>query len=274
MGQSQTSIRKPPSSKAIIKSKMELAAKTGVLNLSDCNLKASSHVYTFLWELAPVIKTLDLSGNTMKVLPNQMELFTSLKSLHLSRCYIQRSRDMSSLPELQTLKFDSNDFESDSLAPLPTSLLRLDLGSNHCKVFPLLALDNCTLLVELKLNKNRIENLEGISVLVALETLVLDDNKLTGLCEEVGLLPKLRLLNVRRNLIAKTDPEQEGNQSIHPSVFTDTNLINIDLEGNVLSLADAQGMDGVEVFMKRRKKAKDKSFSGGAMTDMSVFGLI
>ena len=47
---------KPLTSKAIIKSKLETAAKTGVLNLSDSNLKPNNSVYTAMWELSGLLK--------------------------------------------------------------------------------------------------------------------------------------------------------------------------------------------------------------------------
>lgn len=209
----------------------------------------------------------------MKTLPLEMVNLTALKSLNLSRCYIQRTRDLSSLPSLISIRLDSNDFESTTLAPLPATLMRIDISSNHLQEFPEEAFQNLVNLVELKMNKNRLECLDGIACLQALETLSLDDNKLSRLPQELGNLRRLRTLTVRRNLISKTDPLQSDEQSIHPAAWVLTNLIAVDLEGNPLSLADVSAMDGVDVFLTRRKKAKDKSFAGGAMTDMSVFGL-
>lgn len=46
----------PLTSKAIIKSKLETAAKTGVLNLSDSNLKPNNSVYAAMWELSGLLK--------------------------------------------------------------------------------------------------------------------------------------------------------------------------------------------------------------------------
>jgi Leucine-rich repeat (LRR) protein len=260
-----------PSSKAIIKSKLETAAKTGVLNLADANLKPSSSAYLHLWELAPLIKSLDLSGNTMKTLPAEMIYFTQLKNLHLSRCYIQRTRDISALPMVTTIRMDHNDFETTTLAPLPVSVTKLDLSSNHFVTFPQEAIGQLILLKDLKLSQNRLESIVGIEALLNLENLYLDDNKLTFLPEELGALVKLRTLSVKRNKITKKN--EDGSQSIHPKVFTNTDLISIQLDENHLVLADVQSMDGVDIFIARRKEAKDKSFIGGATTDMTLFGL-
>ena len=54
-----------------------------------------------------------------------------------------------------------------------------------------------------------------------------------------------------------------------------TSVDTIDLSGNMgtLTKADAMSFEGADVFIQRRKKAKDKSFQGGAMTDFQIFGL-
>ena len=231
--------------------------------------------------MAPVIKSMNLSGNTLKSIPIQLNFFVVLKTLRLSRCYMQRSHDnMIDLPNLTTLHLDFNDFEETTLHPLPRNTVHLDLTSNHFREVPLMALGHLTRLVELKLSKNRLTSLLGIEVLVHLESLFLDENKLTGLSNVLGALKRLRTLSVRNNSIGSRDPAQaDGDddgplpQSIHAHVFTETNLINIELEGNTVQRSEVMAMDGVDVFMKRRKLAKDKSFSGGATTDLSVFGL-
>ena len=49
--------------------------------------------------------------------------------------------------------------------------------------------------------------------------------------------------------------------------------ICLDLFGNPITKVDVMKFDGVEVFLERRKLQKDKSFSGGASSDHSLFGL-
>jgi leucine-rich repeat protein SHOC2 len=274
MGNSSTksAAQQQPTGKAAIKSKIEKASKVGILNLSDQNLKPSSSVYVEIWNLATILKTLDLSGNAMKQLPENLQNFVILRSLSLSRCYLQRSRDLAPLVALQTLRLDHNDFEHTTLLALPPNCIRCDLSSNHFTHFPTAAFTGLLKLVELRLSNNRLVSLEGISCLVALETLFLDGNNLTEIPEEIGTLKKLLSLSFMRNKLGKKAADGQS-QSIHPSVFKNTQLTTLDLAGNSLLLKDIMDMDGTDVFIERRKKHKDKTFSGGAMTDMSIFGL-
>lgn len=48
---------------------------------------------------------------------------------------------------------------------------------------------------------------------------------------------------------------------------------SLELAGNVLDKTDLMGMEGVESFLSRREKSKNKSLQGGGMLDLSVCGL-
>ena len=295
MGNSSSSGRSQPSSRQVLREKLENASKTGVLNLSDQNLKPSSSIYLHIWDLATILRSLDLSGNVMKVLPSEFVLFSTLKNLNLSRCYLQRGRDLRSLSMLKVIKLDQNDFEATTLPLFPESLIKADISSNHLITFPSESFQGLLKLVELKLCKNRLLTLEGISVLVNLEVLLLDDNRLTFLSEELGLLSNLYQLSVKRNCIGKTynpedtidsstsktnsnggekQAEKSGDeQSVAPEVFTDTRLVTLNLSGNYVTTDELLEFDGVEDFIVRRKRLKDKLLTGGAMTDYSLFGM-
>ena len=60
----------PPTGRKVMASKLETAHKTGVLNLADMDIKASSSVWLKIQEenLHLKIKTLDVSGNQVKSL--------------------------------------------------------------------------------------------------------------------------------------------------------------------------------------------------------------
>ena len=58
------------------------------------------------------------------------------------------------------------------------------------------------------------------------------------------------------------------------SVFTDTSLVTIDLTGNFVEPSGYMTMDGVDQFIARRLKNKDKALAGGAWIDHGLFGSV
>lgn len=197
----------------------------------------------------------------------------NLKILHASRCSIQRASDLTGLDRLTQLDLDKNDLDVDVLGPLPLSLLRINLANNHFSALPP-ALSTLRHLTELNLNGNRIESLVGIAALVSLVNLSLDNNHIAEIPEETSNLKKLKQISLKNNRIQKKSITHPDQQSIHSSLFTMTLLDTIILTGNSeLKKADLLGFEGIENFLERRKKSKQKSLHGGAMTDFDVFGL-
>eukprot|EP01035_Chromulina_nebulosa_P025747 gene25747-33626_t len=257
--------------KKVIESKLKSASKTGVLNLSNMDLKARSSVWSSLTieppGIALAIKTLDLSENTLKSMPREIYFMSNLKTLNLSKCNMQRTYPINVLQKLTSLRLSHNDLEidltdsnnSDRLAAIPISLVQVDISFNHYIQLPaaLLPLAN---LAEL--------NMSSIGHLVSLVELLLDDNCITEVPDEVVTLTKLRYISLRNNRISKG-----ARQTISPALFVETTVVNIDLFGNPITKVDVMKFDGVEVFLERRKVQKDKSFSGGASSDHSLFGL-
>jgi len=70
--------------KSVVAAKLSTAERTGVLSLSDQDLKASSNVWDKLTTqgLVEKLKTLDISGNILKSLPAEVHAMTQLKVLH------------------------------------------------------------------------------------------------------------------------------------------------------------------------------------------------
>ena len=89
-----------PKGKKIIESKLAQAEKTGVLNLANQDLKPSSSVWDKLLShgLTTRLKTLDISGNILKSMPAEIYDMELLKTLHVSRCNIQRIHDRVQTP--------------------------------------------------------------------------------------------------------------------------------------------------------------------------------
>jgi Leucine-rich repeat (LRR) protein len=218
------------------------------------------------------IKVLNISGNTIKSLPVEVFSLTNLKTMQASRCSLQRIADMTPLDKLQQLDLDQNDLEVDLLGPLPVSLVKLDLATNHFSAVP----SSITLLVnlvELNLSFNRIESTFGLGALVQLTDLNLDDNNICELSEDMAALVKLRRISLQNNRIVKNAFSRDG-QSIPVEFLVQTAVDTINLTGNKgLRKAEVMNFDGIEAFMERRKKIKDKQFQGGALTDMNLFGI-
>lgn len=255
-------------------SKLETAHKTGVLNLADMDIKASSSVWLKIQEenLHLKIKTLDVSGNQVKSLAVEIYTMINLKTLHASRCGIQRISDLSSLDKLAVLNLDRNDLEIDVVTRLPVSLLRLNMSFNHFSAVPP-AIRPLIAITDLNLGNNRIENVNGIGDLVALVILNLDDNNICELPEEMCRLVKLRQISLKNNRISIKAATHEG-QSIPASFFIQTQVDTIDLGGNKgLQKQQLLQLEGVDTFIERRRKQKDKQFSGGVVMDVSLFGL-
>ena len=126
------------SSRDVIQGKLDTASKTGVLNLSKQEVKSNSPVWTSISspDLSVKIKVLDLSCNPLKSLPAHILLLEHMKTLHISKCNLQRLPNLSSLTQMKKIELDNNDLEETTIGPLPVSLTRLNLSFNHIIKFP------------------------------------------------------------------------------------------------------------------------------------------
>lgn len=62
-------------------------------------------------------------------------------------------------------------------------------------------------------------------------------------------------------------------QAIAPALFVESSIEALELAGNRLDKADLMRMDGVEAFLSRREKNKNKNLQGGTLLTLSVCGL-
>ena len=274
MGTSSSSQSAPKSRKAI-DAKLNTAEKTAVLSLKDLDLKASSSVWGKIatMGLGAKLKTLDISGNTLKTLPPEIYEMENLKVLHCSRCNVQYTHDMTGLVRLQNVDMDNNDLESNVLAALPGSLTKLNLCNNHLAKIPTVSFVELVNLKELNLSGNRLASLEGIGVLVSLIDLNLDDNKLQELSVDMAMCLALQHISLKNNLLSARSITREGEQSIPAIVLQETQLSSIDLSGNkMLSKSIVMDFDGIGDFIERRKRKLDKNLAGGAVMDSTLFG--
>lgn len=214
---------------------------------------------------------LDLSGNALKVLPSEIYKLLNLKTLIINRCNIQRLNDISCLERLIIVRLQHNQLESDTLHSLPHSLQHLTLSHNNLVQLPstLYTLDN---VMTLDLSHNKIESVYGIERLVNLKEIILDNNELSELPESISKLTKLHTISLAHNKLQKVSIST-GQQSIPRALFLMISLQALVLTGNPLTKAEVLEMDGMEEFLVKRKILKDKTIQGGAMVDLSLFGL-
>ena len=153
MGTTSSSTSGAPKGRKAIEAKLNVADKTAVLSLKDLDLKASSSVWGKIaaMGLGAKLKTLDISGNTLKTLPSEIYEMENLRIFHFSRCNVQYTHDMTSMVRLKNVDMDNNDLESDVLAPLPGSLTKLNLCNNHLANVPTMSFVELTNLKELNL---------------------------------------------------------------------------------------------------------------------------
>jgi len=269
-----SSISKPAKGKQVLASKLATADKTGILNIADQDLKASSPVWDKLQTqgLVAKLKTLDISGNTLKYLPAEILSMMLLKVLHASRCNIQRTYDMTTLGRLVTLCLDNNDLEANCLAQLPGQLQRLNLSYNHFVTIPHEGFIGLLNLTELNLSHNRLTTTEGLGVLVSLIVLNLNNNDIPEVSEDVALCARLKNLSLKANKLS--GKARDGRQSIPALLFTMTQLDELVLSGNVmLNRTMVWAFEGVDSFVERRRMSRDRNLTGGAAQDnLNIFG--
>ena len=219
------------------------------------------------------LKTLDLSGNSLKSIPIEVYRLSNVKSLFLTGCSLQYTNDLSVMRKVSKLKLDHNDLEGEKIGQLPVALTTLTLAYNHLMGLPAV-LNSLVNLTFLDLSFNRIESIYGIDSLINLTDLNLDDNLLMELPESMCVLVKIRKISVKRNKIGRQAVTRPGGQSIPAALFEDTALDHLDLTGNLaICKADVMSFAGIERFLARWQALKDKNFTGGGYVEGNLFGL-
>eukprot|EP01083_Nonionella_stella_P058636 153548_1 len=281
--------------KNVVRQKLEIASKTGVLSLCEHNLVALPEQLLQMKK----IRTLDLSKNKIKRLPNQVSTLTSMKSLKLDSNKLTKGslQPISKLSNLTTLSLSENKLGIDTdkegkkipgqaLPSLPSSLKLLKLNLNHFQnIPPTVYARNLINLEKLDLSKN---NLASVPValfnhLKALVELNLDHNSIVSLPGEIENLKKLKSLSLEQNKIAVysssgrkstvTKFSEQNPQPLPAVLFTATPIIDLNLKGNAMTNTQLNEFEGFDTFLERRQKLKTKNIYGGAMTDLKVCGL-
>ena len=251
---------------SVVKKKVEAAAKTGVLSLTEHKLeKVPSVVVKELGGAASKLRTLDLSANKLEALPDFAGAFPKLRT-----CKLHRNR-LAALPALSgalvSLDLSENRVTSAGLEACLAAATALE--ELRCARNPFGA--GCGPAALAKLAKLRIFVASdcGLTALLlfdgalwpALVEVVADGNAIAGLDDALAArAPALRRLSLERNGLA----------GLPRSLLALKTLDRLDLKGCPISKKQFLELDGVDDFMKRREKNRKKEGGG---SDFGVCGL-
>lgn len=231
-----------------LKKHLETAEKTGALSFTEQKLER------FPPDLAKVVgnlRTLDLSGNRIKALPENIGAFKVLKTLTLAKNQLEAiPQDIGQLVKLENLNLAFN-----LLTAIPSSVSQLrnlkevNLSQNRLKTFPscLLGLKQLNMV---DLSGNSITCIpQGIERLEATE-LVLNQNQISSLPEHLAQCPRLRTLRLEENCLAL--------QAVPVGLLRDSTVTLICLEGNLFDMKSVASLEGWGSYMERYTAVKRK----------------
>ncbi len=173
--------------------------------------------------------TLDLSGEDLTTIPDDIGKITSLARLNLS------NNRLSELPESlgQLNRLVHLDVSDNQLQSLPESLGEikrlsvLKAGNNHLTLLPD-SIGNLTRLSDLELNENRLTYIpDTIGSLASLHRLILSTNRLTDLPESMHQLTNLQALLIEDNRLATLPSKFGGMTSLNRLDLSDNRLTEL-----------------------------------------------
>ncbi len=236
------------------------------------------------------MRTLDLSNNKLKRLPNPLATLTGLKSLNCDSNKLVKGSlvPLSKLEKLNSLTLSNNrlgvEFDGERrivgphLPNLPHALKIIKLDSNQLTEIPRSIISsNLVKLEKLDLSNNSIiavpEDL--CNALKSLTEFNLDRNLIVSLPKQMSNLKKLKSLSLQHNKIRgqTTAYSPQNPQPIPAELFTETPLIDLNLAGNAMTNTQLNEFEGFAAFLERRQKIKSKNIYGGALTDLNLCGL-
>jgi len=261
--------KQPAPSADIIQKKIAQAKKTGVLALRECSLKALPPAAADAD--AASIRTVDLNGNTLKVLPDTIGVWAGLENLSCGQNSLSELPSaFSQLASLKKLDLSRNKLREFPSQLLPLGKLRI-LQLNGNQMGPRLSVDTFgselpKALEELDLAENGLTELpKSLGGLCSLTRLIIARNRIQELPESLGGLAKLQHLDAAENLLS----------SVPRALLEGTILSELCLKGNPIERLQLQQTPGFSAFLERRKSRIDHRIEAqvvGAI-DLSVCGL-
>ncbi|KAF3700687.1 Leucine-rich repeat-containing protein 57 [Channa argus] len=231
-----------------LKSHLETSQKTGVFQLTGKGLQEFPEE---LQRLTNNLRTVDLSGNKIEVLPAAIGNFLQLKSLTLNSNRLTTiPSEIGKLKKLETLSLNGNGIQQ--LPPtlgLLKALRTLSLAGNKISEFPS-GLGSLRQLDLLDLSRNKIQNVPAeVSELQAIE-INLNQNQISVLSAEVSRCPRLKVLRLEENCLELS--------TIPLSILTDSQVSLFSVEGNLFEVKKLRDLDGYDKYMERFTATKKK----------------
>lgn len=238
-----------------------------------------------------MLKTLDVSKNQLKTIGTPLGVLKSLKILIADENLLEPGAldAVTDLSKLQTLSASGNKLglpiptdpkkpnrpQPQPLPTLPDSLKQLKLDANSFSYIPPQITAPTLIKLELlSLADNNLASLpDEISNLVGLTELNLDRNAIVSLPVSIGKLTKLKTLSLKDNALTMGKFTDDNRQPLPAALFSETQLIDLNLHGNPLTHTLVNAFEGYDKFLERREKVKSKDLYGGALTDLDVCGL-
>lgn len=231
-----------------LKSHLETSQKTGVFQLTAKGLQEFPEE---LQRLTSNLRTVDLSGNKIEVLPASIGNFLQLKSLTLNSNKLTCiPGEISKLKKLETLCLNGNRIQQlpPTLGQLK-ALRTLSLSGNQFSEFPS-GLGTLRHLDLLDLSRNQIQNVPAeVSELQAIE-INLNQNQISVLSAAVATCPRLKVLRLEENCLELS--------SIPVSILRDSQVSLFSVEGNLFEVKNLRDLEGYDKYMERFTATKKK----------------
>lgn len=193
--------------------------------------------------LSKSLRTLDISDNTIAILPKNIGGFAILKSLSIANNRLgQLPNELGSMKKLESLNLSCN-----RIMKIPqtfrslSSLKQLQLSNNQLGSFPI---EICILahLDSVDLSFNKIPSLPiEIGRLHAVE-LNMNSNRLAKLADNLSQCPRLKVLRLQENCLSL--------ESFTPAVLKESKISLLQIEGNTFTEKQFRELDGYEHVIK------------------------
>ena len=163
-----------------------------------------------IFALADTLEVLNLSGNALSTLPDDLSRLSKLRVLFCSdNRFTQLPEVLSTCPQLEMVGFKANSIREIGAAAISAALRWLILTDNQVSALPD-SIGNCARLQKLMLAGNQLEDLpEAMGGCVGLELLRISANRFTALPEWLLQLPRLTWLAFGGNPVS-TAPRAPG----------------------------------------------------------------
>ena len=227
---------------------------TGIRRLSlSCGLTAFP---AEIFDLADSLEILDLSGNQLNSLPDDLPRLHKLRIVFCSdNLFTVLPTVLGAYPELSMIGFKANQIHTVPAASLPPKLRWLTLTDNAIEALPD-ELGNCLQLQKLMLAGNRLQALPpSLAACTRLELLRIAANRFTELPECLLSLPRLSWLAYAGNPVSETREVLALEQADIPGIAWERLQIGPVLGQGASGVIYQAVLDGNEVAVKLFKGA-------------------